>query len=49
MLDWPGSACGAKCVEDGYNKCIDETGHNQCEHTILDTPCPMDDHFEETD
>jgi hypothetical protein len=48
-MDWPCPACGAINLADGYRKCIDETGHNQCEHSVLDTPCPMDDEFEETD
>lgn len=46
---WPCPACGAADLSDGYQRCLDETGHSDCAHSVIDTPCPNDALFEETD
>lgn len=48
-IAWPCTACGATSPADAYNHCLDDTGHNDCAHNVLTTPCPMDDLLEETD
>lgn len=43
----PCSACGARSIAEGYRRCLDDTDHSDCAHSVIDTPCPMDDAFGE--
>lgn len=46
MKDWPCLACGARNLEEGYRRCLDDTDHSDCAHDVLTTPCPMDECFD---
>ena len=45
----PCTSCGARSLSEGYERCIDDTGHGDCAHSVLDTPCPMDEAFAEVE
>lgn len=44
---WPCPACGATTIKAAYLLCRDDTGHSDCAHSVVDTPCPNDALFEE--
>lgn len=44
---WPCGACGARDMTEGLDRCFDETGHSDCAHNVLTTPCPNDEEFDE--
>ena len=46
-MTWPCPACGARNVEEGRERCLDETGHADCAHDVTTTPCPNDDAFDD--